>query len=187
MTHDFTGSLPIGNFESARILANHSPNGDKFNVSGVRIKRGTPCIRIESTLFPDVPKTAVDLRHPSLILPFSLAERVSTAKRLLAEGKVYPQGCSGFVCEVLGIPWEPANALMGDSPTNVGDNNNYSGLTPGDIAGWIADELRDMLRCSLEGRGTKFIDVRSENESPRRVGNGYGMGRPLFKSSRFWQ
>ena len=44
--------------------------------------------------------------------------RVTRAKQLLADGGTYLRGCSDFVVAVLGIPWEDANALMGDTPAN---------------------------------------------------------------------
>lgn len=118
-------------------------------------------------------------------LPLSREDRVKKAKDLLATGDKYTQGCSGFVTAVLGIPWEAANDLMGVSSTSVGDNNNYSGLTPGDIAGWKADSGSGHVTVYVGENGTKFIDVRSEGEAPRKIGNGYGPGRPLYKSSRF--
>jgi hypothetical protein len=120
-----------------------------------------------------------------VILPFDQSARVQKAKDLLAAGTTYPQGCSGFVCEVLGIPWEAANDLMGSSPVLVGDNNSYNGLVPGDIAGWTATSGSGHVTVYIGERGTKFIDVRSEGETPRAVGNGYGNGRPVYKSSRF--
>jgi hypothetical protein len=122
---------------------------------------------------------------PSLVLPFDNATRVQKAKELLSAGNDYSKGCSGFVCEVLGIPWEPANDLMGSSPTFVGDNNSYSGLEPGDIAGWTSDAGSGHVTVYVGERGMKFIDVRSEDEAPRKVANGYGNGRKLYKSSRF--
>jgi hypothetical protein len=113
------------------------------------------------------------------------AARVKKAKELLAAGAKYPKGCSGFVCDVLGIPWEAANELMGASPPSVGDNNNYTGLAPGDIAGWKTSAGSGHVTVYVGESGMKFIDVRTENEVPRKVGNGYGNGRPLNKSSRF--
>ena len=120
-----------------------------------------------------------------LDLPTPQSDRIQKAKDLLAAGDTYSQGCSGFVCAVLGMPWEAANALMGDAPILAGDNNSYTGLTPGDIAGWTSDSGSGHVTVYIGDPGTKFIDVRSENESPRAVGNGYGNGRPVYKSSRF--
>jgi hypothetical protein len=125
------------------------------------------------------------LIQPSLLLPRSPSDRVQKAKDLLAEAKVYSQGCSGFVCDVLGIPWESANDLMGTNPKAVGDNNSYQGLQPGDIAGWTSSSGSGHVTVYVGEPGMKFIDVRSENERPRKVGNGYGNGRPLYKSGRF--
>ena len=114
-----------------------------------------------------------------------MADLVQTARALLAAGASYPKGCSEFVCAVLGIAWQNANSLMGDNPTPVGDNNNYNGLNPGDVAGWKADGGSGHVAIYVGDPGQKFIDVRSEGDSPRSVGNGYGMSRPVFKSSAF--
>jgi cell wall-associated NlpC family hydrolase len=74
---------------------------------------------------------------------------------------------------------------MGADPAGVGNNNAYPGLQPGDIAGWKSDAGSGHVTVYVGEPGTKFIDVRSEGEKPRKIGNGYGNGRPLYKSSRF--
>jgi hypothetical protein len=111
--------------------------------------------------------------------------RVTTAKQLLAAGATYPQGCSEFVCKVLGIPWEDANSLMGGSPTLVGDNNTYPGLVLGDVVGWKVGGGSGHVAIYIGEAGTKFIDVRQPGATPRSVANGYGNGRPLFKSAKY--
>lgn len=131
---------------------------------------------------PDISSATLDVL-PSLITPRSHFERVVKAKVLLAQGKPNSQGCSGFVCEVLGIQWESANDLIGELTTPVGDHNNYQGLQPGDIAGWKNESGSGHVTVYIGEAGMKFIDVHSENEMPRIV-NGYGSIR-LYKSSRF--
>jgi hypothetical protein len=114
----------------------------------------------------------------------SMADRVKKAKDLQASGKTYPRGCSEFVAEVLGVPWESANSLMGSNPTNVGDNNIYKGLRPGDIAGWVA-QPHGHVSIFIDEPGCKFIDVASNGLAPRKLGSGYGLNRPVFKSSKY--
>lgn len=111
--------------------------------------------------------------------------RVTKAKELLAAGANYPKGCSEFVSAVLGITWENANSLMGDTPTLKGDNNNYPGLVPGDVVGWKVGGGEGHVAIYIGEAGSKFIDVRSTGDKPRNVINGYGSGRPLFKSSKY--
>jgi hypothetical protein len=111
--------------------------------------------------------------------------RVTQAKKLLAAGAAYPKGCSEFITSVLGIAWEDANSIMGNSPTYVGDNNTYPGLVPGDIVGWKVGGGNGHVAVYVGEPGTKFIDVRESGGKPRRVMNGYGIGKPLFKSSKY--
>jgi hypothetical protein len=111
-------------------------------------------------------------------------DRVKKAKELYAAQKSYPKGCSGFVCEVLDISWEDANDLMGAAPTYVGVNNQYEGLKPGDIVGWKNPGMSGHVAVYIGESGQKFLDVRDENEKPRKVANGYG-SQKLYRSSRF--
>lgn len=111
--------------------------------------------------------------------------RVQKAKELLDQAAVYPNGCSDFVCKVLGIPHENANALMGASPTYIGDNFQYPGLVPGDIVGWTVGGGQGHVAMYVGEPGKKFIDVKEPGAKPRPVIRGYGNGRPLFKSTRF--
>lgn len=111
-------------------------------------------------------------------------ERVAEAKRLLAEGKVYPRGCSEFVSAVLGVPYEVANDLMGAAPTSVGSRPPYPSLTPGDIAGWTnAAGMGHVTVYIGESDAIAFIDVREPGARPRSKNGFYD--RELFKSSRF--
>lgn len=111
-------------------------------------------------------------------------ERVAEAKRLLAEGKVYPRGCSEFVSAVLGIPYEVANDLMGTATTSVGSRPPYQALSPGDIAGWTnAAGMGHVAVYIGESDSIAFIDVREPGARPRSKNGFYD--RELFKSSRF--
>jgi cell wall-associated NlpC family hydrolase len=114
----------------------------------------------------------------------AMNSRVAKAKELLAAGATYPKGCSGFVSSVLGIAWEDANSLMGASPTYVGVDNVYTGLVPGDVVGWKNSGGSGHVAIYVGETGEKFIDVKTENEKPRKVVNGYG-GEKLYKSSKY--
>lgn len=109
-------------------------------------------------------------------------ERVKQAKDLLAEGATYSRGCSEFVCKVLGIPWQSANSLMGSSPSQVGANNHYADLSPGDVAGWVNPAGHGHVAIYIGEPGMTFIDVRENGATPRKL-TGYGP-QPLYKSSR---
>jgi len=111
------------------------------------------------------------------------AQRVKRAKELLATGSSYPMGCSEFVCTVLGISQIDANELMGSNPSSVGSDNVYSGLTPGDIAGWQVTGGHGHVAVYIGETDTKFIDVKDLGESPRAIKNGYG-AQKVYKSSR---
>jgi hypothetical protein len=114
----------------------------------------------------------------------SKAERVLEAKRLLKLNKVYARGCSEFVCEVLGIPFEQANALMGKSPSPVGSKPPYPALEPGDIAGWTNASGSGHVAIYIgESDSVAFIDVPGLNKQPRSKNGFYGCD--LFESSRF--
>lgn len=114
--------------------------------------------------------------------PRAGTERVAEARRLLAEGRVYPRGCSEFVCAVLGIPYQLANDLMGDSPTSVGGRPPYPNLQPGDIAGWVNLAGSGHVAVYIgESDAAAFIDVREPGAKPRSKNGFYD--RELFKSS----
>jgi len=108
------------------------------------------------------------------------ADRVAKAKQLLADMKTYPKGCSGFVSEVLGVPWASANDLMGDKPTAV---DKVSDLKPGDIVGWKSATGSGHVAVYIGEGDTVFIDVHQEGEKPRKV-KSYG-AQKLYKSSRY--
>jgi hypothetical protein len=112
--------------------------------------------------------------------PASLSERVKNAKKLLEDGKKYPKGCSDFVSQVLGVPWESANDLMGKNPVEV--EAGFKNLKPGDIVGWKSATGSGHVAIYI-GEGDKvFIDVKGENEKPRTV-KSYG-DQKLYKSDR---
>lgn len=101
-------------------------------------------------------------------------ERVRRAKELLAAGGEYPRGCSEFICRVLGVPWESANSLLGDTPTVGGKDNDYPGLSAGDISGWKGAGESGHVAIFIGEAGLKFIDVRNPGATPRAIGGGYG-------------
>lgn len=107
-------------------------------------------------------------------MPSSKQERVRRAKQLLIQGRVFPQGCSGFVSEVLEIPWEDANSILGSTPSLVGSNNAYSGIEPGDVVGWRRAGAMGHVAIYIGEPGMKFIDVPGPGKAPRKLGNGYG-------------
>jgi len=113
------------------------------------------------------------------------ADRVAEARRLVKAGGVYPQGCSEFICAVLGVsPWENANALMGASPTSLGTTPPYAGLQAGDVVGWKEPSASGHVALYMGPSDTEmFADVRAPGAVPR-LKNGY-YGREIFKSSRF--
>lgn len=110
--------------------------------------------------------------------------RVVKAKQLLAQGKIYPKGCSEFVCEVLGLPWESANSLLGDSPTAAGSDNTYVGLSPGDVSGWKGPGESGHVAIFVGEANLKFIDVRNPGALPRSINGGYGPQR-VVRSSEY--
>lgn len=116
--------------------------------------------------------------------PRAVADRVAVARRLLAENRVYPQGCSEFVCAVLGIPWRSANDLMGNPTNNLGARPPYASLSPGDVAGWVIPGGSGHVAIYTGEAGDRmFIDVRAPGDRPR-AKNGY-WNHDLFKSTRY--
>ena len=75
-------------------------------------------------------------------------------------GTVYAQGCSGFICALLGKPWKKADSFTQGS--YVGTDGSYSGLSPGDIIGFPGHV------GVYGGRAGKiFVDVNGEGGSVR--------------------
>lgn len=113
-----------------------------------------------------------------------IGERVAEARRLLAENRLYPQGCSEFVCAVLGIPWRSANDLMGNPTQSLGAKPPYASLRPGDVAGWvISGGSGHVAIYTGEGGDRMFIDVREPGSRPREK-NGF-WNHDLFKSTKY--
>ncbi len=111
-------------------------------------------------------------------------QRIAEAKRLLKEGKTYSKGCSEFVCQVLGVPYEVANDLIGEGASSVGSRPPYNGLAPGDIAGWTNDTGMGHVAVYVgESDQLAFIDVREPGAKPRSKNAYYD--HELFKSKRF--
>ena len=150
----------------------------------VQLRASAHCVRLLTTTVRDI-RSELLAEASQQDLPVALtSSRVSRAKELLAAPRDYPKGCSEFICEVLGLPWEDANSLMGEAPVYVGDNNNYQTLVPGDIVGWKVSGGSGHVAVFVGESGQKFIDVREPGARPRAVVNGYGGGRALFKSSK---
>ena len=79
---------------------------------------------------------------------------VSAAKAKL--GTKYAQGCSGLTADLLGMPWKKANSYtLGDY---AGVNNNYSGLSPGDIV--FVDTPHGHVAVYIGEPGCVFIHCR---------------------------
>jgi hypothetical protein len=109
--------------------------------------------------------------------------RVARAKKLLADGDDYSQGCSGFICAVLQIPWQSANDLMGGNTNSVGSNGSYHGVNAGDICGWVVDGGHGHVCIYVGEPGATFIDVHTDGDSPRSLSS-YG-SQAVFKSTKF--
>ena len=107
-------------------------------------------------------------------------DRAERAKLLLAAASHYPRGCSDFVTDVLQIPWQDANSLMGVNEIYVGINGVYLNVTEGDIVGWKTPDGHGHVAIAISA--TEFIDVRSNHATPRKIHN-YGPQK-LYKSRR---
>lgn len=110
--------------------------------------------------------------------------RVRKAQDLIALAKIYPKGCSEFICEVLGISSESANSLMGTPTVQVGlpPNYDYSVIEPGDIVGWIIEQGHGHVAVYLGNK--RFADVPGEGKKPRELGR-WSDNDLVMKSSRF--
>lgn len=118
------------------------------------------------------------------ILSIEMAQAYADrAKQLLAQGNPYPQGCSGFVCDVLQIPWQDANSLMGDNSNPIGTNGNYNNVNPGDIVGWVSATGSGHVAVYIGDPGMTFIDARQPGNSPRSLSS-YGP-QTVYKSTQF--
>ena len=117
----------------------------------------------------------------------SIDDRVAKAVQLHDAQGVYQRGCSEFVCTVLAIRWESANALMGDNPTEITD---WSIVKPGAIVGWAKSGGSGHVSIYVNDGKSKYIDVRepasssNPNPKPRRLSS-YGESQKMYLSSRF--
>lgn len=148
----------------------------------IRVAAGDTSIAIElaGASAPD----AVADSWKLLSEPRDRDDRIATAKQLHKEGATYTMGCSGFICAVLGISHEQANALMGSQPVSVGTRPPYPKLKPGDIVGWKEPSASGHVALYIgESDDKMFIDVQAPGKTPR-IKNGY-YDRELFKASRF--
>lgn len=59
--------------------------------------------------------------------------KVDVAKAKSKIGKVYQNGCTGFVCDVLGKPQKYSSLWK------KGEEVEKSDLSPGDVVGWGGD------------------------------------------------
>ncbi len=113
---------------------------------------------------------------------------VKRAYSLLKEQKKYFRGCSEFVSKILNIPWENAEALMGENPIFIGTMPDYDfeKLTPGDVVGWkTIDAVNGIAHVAIYigDDNCNFIDVKGRGYNPRKI-QGYGKQR-VYKSSAY--
>lgn len=125
---------------------------------------------------------AIDREDVSLQLLPSGEERIKKALQLVKEARTYEQGCSEFICEVLGISWEDANSLMGPTPKKLDQRPPYSDLSKGDIVGWKSTGSGHVAIYYGKSDDEFFIDVQGPRKKPR-IKNGY-YDQMLYKSSR---
>ncbi len=111
------------------------------------------------------------------------ASRVEKATALYQAQDSYPQGCSEFICKILGIDWQDADSLMGDSPTPIGVDVKYPDLSPGDIVGWKKTDDHGAHVAIYISATTVFYDVREPGATPRALSS-YG-AQALYRSSNY--
>lgn len=150
----------------------------------IRLSKMQP-LAIETYKSERIPATDVGpFTHYELT---TIDARVAKAVQLFDEQGVYRRGCSEFVCAVLGIAWEQANDLMGESPTEITD---WSIVKPGAIVGWKRSGSSGHVSVFVNDGTSKYIDVRepastsNPNPKPRRLGS-YGNTQKMYLSSRF--
>jgi len=125
---------------------------------------------------------------PQVAKTMPKAERVARAQRFLAAGKSYPLGSDDFVCDVLEINYESANALLGDKPVYLGTGSGISAtLVPGDVVGWkhfgSTGDPDDGGHVAIFLGSGRFIDVAHPGEAPETV-PGFGL-QTVYKSSNY--
>jgi hypothetical protein len=120
------------------------------------------------------------------------SDRVTRAIDLLKKATPYSKGCSGFVCDVLQIPYEQAKDIMAGSDIDANSggtypNYDFSNIHLGDICGWLAadatgDIPTDHVTVYIGQTDKLFIDAKGQNQAPRAVKNGYGRQQKVWKS-----
>ena len=108
---------------------------------------------------------------------YSGQEIAERATKLI--GKEFTAGCSGLVCEALGIPWKSANTLMGSNPQYLGKGANYSGLKPGDVVGWKRTDKSGHVAIYVGIPGCVFVHSRDENQ-PGKCSLHFGNDQDLY-------
>jgi len=89
-------------------------------------------------------------------------------------GTKYAQGCSGFVCALLGKPWKNADSFSRGA--SVGSNGHYTGLTPGDLVGFPGH-----VAVYVGKPDANFVDVNGAGGVVRKM-KSYGT-QQVFKAS----
>ena len=87
-------------------------------------------------------------------------------------GKVYKQGCSGFVCDILGKPWKSADSFT--QGEEIGANGKYNAIADSVVGfkGHVAIYL---------GNEKGFIDCRGPGEAVRKI-KSYGTQKVYYKN-----
>lgn len=116
-------------------------------------------------------------------MPADNSARVTRAKKLLADGKTYSQGCSGFISDVLQIAWQSANDLVGANTNSIGKDGKYHDVIAGDICGWVSAGPHGHVCIYVGEPGMTFIDVREDGAVPRKLSS-YG-AQEVYKSTKY--
>lgn len=77
-------------------------------------------------------------------------------------GVVYANGCSGYVCDLLGLPQKSTHGWKRGAAVTVND------LSPGDVVGWPAvGEVSGHLSVYIGEPGCKFMDSKKPGYSQK--------------------
>ena len=93
---------------------------------------------------------------------------VSAAKARL--DKVYAQGCSGLTADLLGLPWKSAKSYKVGEYAGV--DNDYEGLSPGDIV--FVDTPHGHVAVYIGEPGCVFIHCKEPNAKTTKIKHGFG-------------